>query len=239
MDNSIYIALSKQTALFRQMDVIANNVANADTAGFKSDAMLFKNYLVKNGNNQLNFTKDTATVTNNMDGALQNTGKPLNVAIQGPGYFTVQTPLGDRYTRAGNFQLDANGTLVTAQGYPVLSADKQPTVLDPTKDVHITITDNGAIMSDAQQIGTVGVVTFPNEQLLKKTGNTLYSATETPAPAENPKLVQGALESSNVVPIKEITNMIEISRAVTDTNTLINDASSLERNAVQTLAKQD
>ena len=239
MDNSIYIVLSKQTALFRQMDVVANNIANADTTGFKSDAMHFKDYLVQSGKNKLEFTKDDATVRNTEEGELKKTDRNLDVAIVGEGYFAVQTPLGQRYTRAGNFQLNASNELVTTDGYQVLGTSGQPIVLDP-KDSNISITENGSIFSGIQDRGKIGVVSFANENLLEKVGGSLYTSSVPPIPASGDfKVLQGTLEGSNVKPITELTDMITLQRTVSTTSNLISDIDSLKRSAVQTLAKQN
>lgn len=238
MDNSLYIALSKQMGLFRQMDVIANNIANADTSGYKAESVMFEEYLMKSGRDRLGFTHDHQTSRNLENGPLKSTGRTFDVAIEGQGYFMVQTPLGERYTRAGNFQLNADGALVTSQGYPVLGPDKQQIVFDPN-DTRIRITENGSIFSDDQEIGRIGVMTFPNEKLLQKTGDTLYSSAVPAVPSDRFRVIQGAIESSNVTAVKELTKMIEIQRAVSGTSGLISDIGEMERSAVQTIAKQN
>lgn len=193
---------------------------------------------MKSGRDRLGFTHDHQTSRNLENGPLKSTGRTFDVAIEGQGYFMVQTPLGERYTRAGNFQLNADGALVTSQGYPVLGPDKQQIVFDPN-DTRIRITENGSIFSDDQEIGRIGVMTFPNEKLLQKTGDTLYSSAVPAVPSDRFRVIQGAIESSNVTAVKELTKMIEIQRAVSGTSGLISDIGEMERSAVQTIAKQN
>src|SRR6185437_11408288 len=120
MENATYVALSSQMALQRQMDVVANNLANASTPAFKGEEMLFSQYLVQpRGGSPLAFVEDSGTVRDLRQGPIAKTGNPLDLAIAGQGYFAVQTPLGARYTRNGHFQLDSQGQIVTSQGYPV------------------------------------------------------------------------------------------------------------------------
>jgi len=238
MDNTNYIALSKQAALFRQMDVIANNIANANTPGFQGEEMHFSDYMVSSSNNQkLDFTNDDFTVRNMDEGEIVKTGRPLDVAISGQGYFSVQTPLGTRYTRAGNFQLDPNNQLVTQQGYPILNDAGVPITLD-SKDTNIQINSDGTINSRGQVIAKIGVVDFAAPQLLQKTGGSLYSSDADPTAVIAPKVTQGAIESSNVSTIKALTAMIEVQQGVSDTSNLISNLDTMKRNAVQTISKQ-
>src|SRR5215469_2049692 len=114
MQNATYIALSSQTALQRQMDVVANNLANLSTPAFKGEEMLFSQYLTRaRGTGAMAFVEDAGTARDLRQGPITKTGNPLDLALQGPGYFSVDTPLGTRYTRAGHFQIDAQNQLVT------------------------------------------------------------------------------------------------------------------------------
>ena len=123
MENAGLVALSRQMALFRQMDVIANNIANANTNGYKAENTVFAEF-VKNsaevGGEPVSFTRDMATVRDLKQGDIKPTHRQLDVALEGEGYFTVETPLGVRYTRVGSFQINQEGNLVTQQGYNVL-----------------------------------------------------------------------------------------------------------------------
>ena len=240
MDNSIYITLSKQLGLFRDMDVTANNIANATTAGYTSEDMLFTDYLVGDGNkNKMAFSQDISTYRDTRQGALKATGNPLDIAISGKGYFTVETPLGVRYTRAGNFQLDGGGVLVTMDGYPVLDADGQRIQFEE-EDREITVGEAGNLTVDGEERGILGVVQFENEQLLERLSSTLFKSEVPGAQAEEGavRVMHGMLESSNVDPITQMTHMIKVSRSVASTAKFIETMYDLERKASNAYTRQ-
>lgn len=239
MDNGIYIALSKQLAQFRQMAVIANNVANVNTAGYQGDQMLFRDYLVPDANQRRNtFTQDYDTFRNTQQGKMNVTGNPLDFAIIGKGFFVVETPLGERYTRAGNFTINGQNTLVTAEGYPVMLEGNQPLQLEED-DAVIELREDGVIMVDGEERGNIQIVNFENEQLLEKVGSNMYKTEEDPTPIDVPTLAQGTLEGANVEPVLEITNMITTMRRVGITSDFIDTSYELERKAMTVLAKQN
>lgn len=239
MDNGIYIALSKQLAQFRQMAVIAGNVANVNTAGYQGDQMLFRDYLAPDVNRKKNtFTQDYDTYRDTKAGKMIVTGNPLDLAIVGKGYFEVETPLGRRFTRAGNFTINGQNTLVNAEGYPVMMQGGQPLQLEED-DVVVEVREDGVIMVDGEERGNISVVDFENEQLLQKVGNSLYSSEEDPLPIEVPTVAQGTLEGSNVEPVSEITQMITTMRRVGVTSDFIDTSYELERKAMSVLAKQN
>lgn len=167
---------------------------------------------------------------------MKHTGNPLDVAIAGPGYFVVQTPLGERYTRAGNFQIDAEGTLVTNEGNPVLDQGGQPITFEP-EDRDIRIGEAGNIMVDGAERATLGVVEFSNPQVLERMNSTLFRSDAEPASAETSRVLHGVLEGSNVQPVMELTRMIQVSRAVASTSKFIEVNYDLQRKASNTLAQ--
>ena len=217
METTSLIALSRQTGLRRQMEVVANNLANMNTIGFKGENVMFVDHFVHSSGGEkpfpqkLHFARDIATFRNAVEGEIAQTSNALDVAIAGAGYFTVQTPEGERYTRNGRFQLDQSGQLVTQDGFAVLT-QSGPIVLGP-KDATINIAPDGTVSGDAGQIGKLRVVTFDNEAALRQVGNTLFQADAAPRTIDKPSVIQGALESSNVQPIVEITRMIEVQRS--------------------------
>ncbi len=217
METTSMIALSRQTGLRRQMEVIANNLANMNTTGFKGEKMMFTEHLARSrgGENalpqKLHFVRDIATARDLTDGEIVSTGNTLDVAIASAGYFVVQTPAGERYTRNGRFQLDQTGRLVTQEGHAIMT-DGGPVVLGQ-RDVTVDISRDGTISTETGRLGKLRVVTFDNEMRLRQTGDTLFSGTDTPRNAERPTVVQGAIEGSNVKPIIEITTMIEVQRS--------------------------
>jgi flagellar basal-body rod protein FlgF len=238
MDTGIYVALSKEVGIFHDMEVTANNLANMNTTGFQAEGLLFENFMTSTTKqeNHIDFTNDVATYRNTQQGTLQITSNPLDAAIEGSGYFVVQTPLGLRYTRNGNFKIGATGELVTSDGYRVLDDGNQAITFDDT-DRTIDIRADGTINVDNNPRSTLKIVQFNNEQLLRRVGNNLYSSDVPSKPAENFQVVNGALERSNVSPFTALTHMIDVSRSITNTANLINTMYTLERKASDTLAK--
>ncbi len=238
MDNGIYVALSKQLAQFRQMAVIANNIANAETTGYGTEKMLFDDYLVPEGNKRkVAFTQDYNTHRNLEQGKMKQTGNQLDMAIMGKGYFVVDTPNGPRYTRAGNFQIDGNGILVTPEGYPVLGEGGEQ-IQFQEEDTKVEIREEGFIIVDGEDRGRIEVVDIPNEQLMEKVGKSLYKTDQAALPIENPVVAQGVLEGSNVEPVIEITDMMMTMRRVGNTSQFIDTSYELERRTIGVLAKQ-
>ena len=238
MDNSIYITLSRQMALFRDMEVTANNIANADTPGFNAEKLMFSDYLVKDTNRRQDaYADDPVSYRDTANGSMKMTGNPFDLAINGDAYFQVQTPLGIRFTRAGNFQVDSEGTLMTPSGYPVLGADGGQIIL-PQNTVNVVINGVGQISADGDDVGQVGLMQFQNEQAMTRLGNNLYTSTETPQPSDTARMTQGALESSNVTAVTEMVRVMNVSRGVTNTAKFIETMYDLERKTGSVYAKQ-
>lgn len=217
------VLLSDQLALQRRMDIIANNIANSGTTGFKREGVEF-NTLISNGSasraaaQNISFVYDRATYRDVSPGTTKMTGNSLDMAIQGKGYFQIQTPQGIQYTRNGAFQTDNQGQIVNSQGMPVLSDGGQPIIL-PEDARDLTISGDGFITaqvgtgSTRSQLGKIGLVKFENDQIVKPVGNGMLTTTQTAEPVTGNVLVQGALEDSNVSPVLEITEMIKVQRA--------------------------
>lgn len=218
MENAQLIGLSRQIALQRQMDVVANNMANINTTGFKNEKILFEEYVmpVASDNNfatldqDLSYTQDWATVHDLANGAIQQTGNTFDVALEGEGFLAVQTPAGERYTRNGELKLDSTGLLVNSEGYPVSSEGGQ--IRFSSTETGITIGLDGSILSSAGNKGRLKVVNFENPQSLSHMGGNLYAG-ENPIADRTTRTVQGAIERSNVSGITEMANMIRVNRA--------------------------
>lgn len=250
MDNSLYIALSKQGPLFNKMAVIANNLANSNTAGYKEQQMMFSIHPENSGspnapnNHKLDFVKDISTPTKFTAGHFEKTGNPLDVAIQGDGFFAVETPLGTRYTRAGDFQLNSKGELATKQGFPVLSPGNQRVTFGEEDNIFLIREDGTvAVKIDGQlepnDIGQIGVFQFKNNQLLNRVGDTMFESAAKPVAADpnSYKTVQGLLENSNVNPIKATTDLVEITRSFTAGANFIRDSNDLARDTIRTILR--
>lgn len=242
MANAEYVALSRQTGLFRQMSVLAQNVANANTSAYKREDSLFQTFLTNAGSNQkVAYTNDVATYRDTSEGVFKTTGRQLDVAIHGRGYFVVDTPLGKRYTRAGNFSIDDRGILVNANGYEVLGPSGAPIAFDP-EDREFIISEYGVIETiregNEEERGQIGIVQFDNEQELERTGSNLYRSEIEPEITLDIRVVQGAVEESNVSGITEITNIIHVSRAVGSTSKFIVSIDELMRNAARKISER-
>jgi flagellar basal-body rod protein FlgF len=233
VSNTIYVSISKQNGLFRQLETSANNVANVDTKGFKRELMIYNEYPVKNTtNNSVSFANDIYTATDASSGNIEVTSRELDVSIQGKGFFVVNTPLGVRYTRAGNFTINKDGALATSDQYPVLGVDKQPIVFQPG-DKNIVIGSNGVVRVNGEEIQTIAVVDFDNMSLLEPSGKSSFKALAPDKPAENFTVVQGALEGSNVNSVMELKDLVELQRSSGSLANLINLVDDLQRTAVR------
>lgn len=238
MENSLYIALSRQMVMERQMEVIANNIANMSTPGYKGEQMMFVEYLGKMDTGETaSYVQDLAVMRDYAEGPLSRTGNPLDIAIHGQGWFVVDTPEGQRYTRNGHFTLDQNGQLVTSDGFAVLDRNGQPIRFDPS-DTKIEITGDGTVATNNGPKGRLNLVSFDDQQQLHKQSSTLYTADAPAQPALKAQVVQGMIESSNVEPIVEVTNMMWALRNYQAAQQLIEGDDGLLRKAVETLTQQ-
>ncbi len=244
MENSQLISLSRQMALRRRMDVIANNLANMQTSGFKSQSVVFEEYQMAKAQMEapdrpdsiVSYVVDRASFRDFSPGGMRQTDAPLDVAIGGKGFFTVQTPDGVRYTRDGGFQIDANGQLVTASGYTVLG-EAGPITFNP-EDSGIVVGKDGTVATSAGEKGRLQIVQFDDPALLKAEGDNLFSAGNAVAqPADDPRVMQGMLEGSNVSAVSEMSNMVEVSRAYQSLARMIETTDELRRSTLSTLSR--
>ncbi len=250
MENALLIGLSRQMVLERQMDVVANNLANVNTNGFKADASLFEEFL-RSGAHEDNFVgsdraisyvQDRGTYRDLTQGPLQATNNPLDLAIDGNAFLVVQSQGGERYTRDGGLHLNNQGQLVTVAGEPVLG-DSGPIVFQST-DHDVNVSPDGTVtvlegLNTTDSIrGKLRLVSFADAQKLLKEGSNLYSAGEggLPQPDVKSQLRQGFIEKSNVNSVGEMTRMMEVTRAYTQVATLLQQQSDLHKNAIQQLA---
>ncbi len=213
MSNAVYTALSKQAGLSKELNSIANNVANASTAGYRREGYLFSEYIqrLEPQDRSLSQSNVAGHFFDATPGALTQTGGAFDVAIDGEGYFLVETPRGERLTRQGSFLLDAEGQLVTPDGNRVLGEGGSPVTIPP-EAANITIAIDGTIAADGAPVGKLGLVTVDPTALARE-GNNLMRATQDYEAVENPKLRQGFVEASNVNAVIEVSRLIEVQRA--------------------------
>ncbi len=218
MDSPGYIVLSRLVAAQRAQSVTANNIANADTPGFRAYRPVFGAVLERQmnaetprGGRELAFARDRATWRDASAAPLTTTGNPLDLAISDrQGHFVVQTPNGDRYTRAGRFTLDGEGRITDAEGHAVLDAGGQPLAIPPGS-ARIEVRGDGNVVTENGPVGQLRIVRFADEQRLIAEGDRNLAAPEDmqPEPIERPGVVQGAMEGSNVRPVIELTRMTD------------------------------
>ena len=240
IENAQLISLSRQIALQRQMDVVANNMANINTTGFKSENVLFEEYVMPVARDQdfpsldqpLSYVQDWATVHDLTGGAMVQTGSELDVGINGDGFFAIQTPAGERWTKSGSFQLSANGTLVDQSGNPVLGQGG-PIQFGP-EETGILIASDGAVSSSAGAKGSLRLVEFANPQALTREGDNLWAG-GTPIAATNTRTMQGFIEKSNVSGVSEMSEMIRVTRAYESVASLMTRQDDMRRSAIQRL----
>ncbi|MBX9650293.1 MAG: flagellar basal-body rod protein FlgF [Xanthobacteraceae bacterium] len=234
MGETTIIHLSRLIALERRLDNVANNVANADTTGFRARQLSFQEYLspAKEGEVDGKRERPVSLVNagfqypDSSGGAIQLTGNPLDVAIVGDGYFAVQTPQGERYTRAGALTVDATGRLVTMEGQPILSRNG-PITISP-EERSLTIAADGTISSRQRILGSLRLVRFDGP--LQAVGSNLFQS-QTPAldiPTGAVRLSVGALEKSNVQNVQEMSRLSEVTRSYEQVGGLLKNSQSVD-----------
>jgi flagellar basal-body rod protein FlgF len=213
MDNPVYVTVARQTALQRQMDVVANNIANANTAAFKREGTLFAEVVERlpEEGDQLSMGTDPASFTDLSAGPISETGDPLSVAILSDGMLPVERRGETVYTRDGRLALSPDGELTLLSGDRVLDAGGSPIQVPPDAG-QIAIARDGTVSADGQTLGKLNLFHLDTDRL-ERVGNGLFRATEPPEQIEQPRFAQGFVEASNVNPIVELVRMIEIQRA--------------------------
>jgi flagellar basal-body rod protein FlgF len=218
MDNSINIALSRLAVQQRAMDVVAGNLANISSPGFRAERLVFADWLMKEpgtgvapGDHVVAFTQARATYRDRTEGAITQTGNPLDLALTGQGWFSVQTSNGNRLTRAGRFTLRNDGTITDEGGNPLLDINNQPLHVS-SADTQLTVKADGTLSSENGPLGQIAVVAPSDPNRMTAEGGRLFRADVPTAPVASPQIVQGAVEDSNVQPITEVTRMIATER---------------------------
>ena len=214
MANPIYSTLSKQSGLIQEMQVVANNIANISTSGFRSEGVVFAEHIRSLGVSQdsLSMAHAEARFTDMRQGVLTKTGGDFDLALEGPGFFQVETPSGIRLTRAGAFIPTAEGALVTPDGYPVLDGGGAP-ILVPADAGQVAIASDGTISANGDPIGQIGLFEVPDLTLLTREDGVRFLYEGEPEPAIDTIVFQGFIENSNVNPVSEIARMIEVQRS--------------------------
>jgi flagellar basal-body rod protein FlgF len=238
MENVTTIAISRLTASQRAMDVTATNIANASTPGFRAERVQFSDWLLRSRNGErTSYVQDRATYRDNRAGQISRTGNPLDLALPDENaWFTVQTSAGPRLTRAGRFSIAANGRVVDEDGDALLDNTGRPLQLAAT-DTGITVAADGSLSTEESgPIGRIGVVSVTDEARMQAQGDRNLAAASPTRPVAQPRIVQGALESSNVQPIGEITRMTNDLRTFQFVTQLVQAESDRQQTVIDKLA---
>ncbi len=238
MENATYTVLTRQSGLMNQMRVVANNIANLSTTGFRTEDVVFSEHVKALGRDDPSLSMATASVreTVSAQGTLTQTGGPFDLAIEGDGFFLVETPGGERLTRAGAFTPNENGDLVTPEGYRVLDAGGAP-VFIPQGAGPVGIAPDGTVSAGGQPVGQVGLVRPLNPAGLIREDGVRFRADEGFEPLIEGRMLQGFLEESNVNPVLEISRMIEVQRAYELGQSFIDKEDERIRSAIRALGK--
>lgn len=236
MDASGYVTLSRQSGLLSQMDAIANNIANASTTGFKREGTLFSEYVARTGDGpSLSIGFGNTRLVDLQQAGISTTGGSLDFAIEGDGFFMVQTPQGNMLTRAGSFTPGADGTLQTADGYPVLDGSGS-TIFIPPDVKNIGVAQDGTMSADGVPLSKLGLWAPTDPMTLTHQQGTLFAASGF-QPAEGGKIMQGHLEDSNVDPVSEVAKMISVQRAYELGQSFLDREDDRARTVIQTLGR--
>lgn len=262
----VYAALSGAMAQSQRLDTIANNLANVNTPAFKKDQQVFKEFLTANEKpseviqapripasiesfydmqgGDKSYVDSAGTYTNHSQGSLKSTGNPLDVAIDGNGFFEIATPQGLRFSRLGAFKIDGNGQLVTKDGYPVMRAggegeDPASRVIRVSGESQVTINDVGDVIEGQNVIAKISLVDIPNKDSISKIGGSLYEFKKNAQPeivtVASPSMKQGFLEMSNVNVVQEMTDMIATTRIFESTQKAISAYDSMADKLINTV----
>lgn len=237
MSNAIFAVLSRQSGLGRELNAIANNIANADTTGFRREEAIFSEFVqALRGAPSASQTRLAARYLDAAQGAMARTDGALDIAIEGEGYFLVETPRGERLMRAGTFTLNENGEVATHHGMRVLGEGGSPIALSPDAR-RIVIANDGTISADDAPVGKIALVTAPPETLARE-GEDLIRAEDGYEFLVSPRVAQGFLEDSNVSAVGEISRLIEVQRAYELNQQMLANEDDRIRRAVERLGQR-
>lgn len=240
MDVAGYVALTRQSGLVREMQSVANNIANLSTTGYRREGVIFAEMVqaLPAEGGSVAMTEARARFTDDLQGALVQTGGALDIAIEGAGFFTVQTPDGPRLTRAGAFTRDAEGNIVTMDGHPLLDEAGGPIAV-PFEARDIGLAADGTLSVDGAPQARIGLVLAEDPTKVFREAGVLFRVDgETlPVEPEDVRMVQGFLENSNVNPITEMARMIEVQRAYEYGQKLLDQEDERIKQVVNTLGR--
>ena len=237
MESAGFVTLSRQSGLMREMRMVANNIANAATTGYRQEGVIFSEF-IRSAPNQSSLSMSQAHIRNTSmeQGSLTQTNGAFDFAIEGEGFFQVETPAGVRLTRAGSFSLNADGDLVNLEGYRVLDAGGAPVFVPPDAS-DVSVSSDGTISTEGRLLGQIGLVRPSDPLSMNREDGVLFRVNDGVEPAENARVLQGFVEGSNVNPILQVARMIDIQRAYEMGQSFLETEDQRIRNAAKTLMK--
>jgi len=238
MSNTGYVNLSRQSGLLKELQTVANNIANLSTTGFRREGVVFAEFLQSAGPGQpsLSFADAHGRLTDPSQGTLSPTGGTFDFAIEGPGFFVLDTPKGNRLTRAGAFSPNGEGEIVSPAGYRLLDNGGSP-IFAPPDASSFALSKDGTLSADGVPLAQVGVVIPNDPQKMTRESGVMFRADAGFKPVENASIFQGFLEKSNVDPVTELTRMIEIQRSYELGQKFLDREDSRIRSVVRTLGR--
>lgn len=239
MDSTGYITLTRQSGLMREMQIVANNIANSATTGYRQEGLVFSEFVKgMKGGPSLSMGHGNVRQTSFVQGTLTQTGGTYDFAIEGEGFFLIQTPDGERLTRAGSFTPNGQGDLVTADGYSVLDAGGAPVFIPPGPR-SLSVSPDGTISADGAFVGQIGLVQPVDRTGLIREGGVMFRADDGFEPSDTAKMMQGFVEASNVDPIGQLARMIEIQRAYEMGQNFLDSEDERVRRAMDAMLKSN
>lgn len=237
MQSEPYVALSAQSTLEKRMNSVALNVANINTIGYRAAGINFSTYVVQNGEDPVAYATKGKDYISQTQGPIIKTGNPLDIAVQGEGWFAIQTPAGTAYTRDGRMRMLPSGAIQSVNGYPILDAGGAPMQVDPNGGP-ITITRDGMLHQEGRQLGAVGLFLMQKGADFTRFDNSAVIPNKEPTPVlsfDDNGVIQGHLEGSNVNPIMELSKLMTISRAIESISNAAQSNETTLKDAIKSL----
>lgn len=237
MEHGTYVTLARQSGLLRELQALANNIANMSTTGFRQEGVVFSEFVRRiEGAEPLSMAAANVRLTSFVQGEIAPTGAPYDLAIEGEGFFLIDTPEGQRLTRAGNFTPNAAGELVTFDGHRLLDEGGAP-VFVPPDAVSVTIASDGTLAADGQPLGRIGLWAPADPLDLRREDGVAFRTEGEPEPGAPGRLLQGYLEASNVDPVSEVARMVAVQRAYEMGQSFLDAENERIRAAIRTFVK--
>jgi len=240
METAGYVTLSRQTGLWKEMQVVANNVANLSTSGYRREGVVFTETLkaLPNEGGGIAMAAARGRFSDPSQGAMKQTGNPMDLALQGRGYFMIETPEGDRLTRAGAFALNTEGEMVNPDGLRLLDVGGAPIFIPPDA-ADMSVAQDGTVSANGNPLAQIGIYEVQDDSALLRQHGTLFDPGEdAPVAMESAVVLQGFIEGSNVSPVTEMARMIEVQRTYEMGMKFLENEDERIRNVTRTLGQR-